>query len=228
MDGERFDRSQEITMSKISFVYFDVGGVVLLDYSGTNKWIEMQRGLGISPEKESQFEEIWSRFSKEVCIDRDVEVYVPLLREELGLDIPASYSMLKDFVSRYDPNPSIWPVIEQIHQTTKLGLLTNMYPGLLNAIYDRGDLITSRDWDVTVDSSVVNAQKPDPKIFQIAQSLVDCPPEEILFVENQQKHLDAAQKFGWQTFLYDPKDPVKSSDLLKHYLYSGKVSAKLV
>ena len=42
-------------MSKISFVYFDVGGVILLDYSGTNKWVEMQRGLGINPELDAKF-----------------------------------------------------------------------------------------------------------------------------------------------------------------------------
>ena len=210
-------------MSKISFVYFDVGGVVLLDYSGTNKWIEMQRGLGITPEKESQFEEVWSRYSNEICVSRDVEVYVPLLRKELGLDIPDDYSMLQDFVTRYNPNPSIWPVIEQIHKNTKIGLLTNMYPGLLDAIYSRGDLITSNDWDVVVDSSVVGAQKPDPKIFQIAQGLVDFPPEEILFVENQQRHLDTAKKLGWQTFLYNSSEPEKSTaSLAELFGFSGK------
>lgn len=206
-------------MSKISFVYFDVGGVVLFDYSGTNKWIEMQRGLGVTSAQESKFEEIWSRYSDEICLSRDVEVYVPLLRKELALNIPQDYSMIQDFVTRYDPNPSIWPVIKQIHQTTKIGLLTNMYPGLLDGIYGRGDLILSDDWDVTVDSSVVGAQKPDPKIFQIAQSLVDCPPGEILFVENQQRHLDAAKNLGWQTFLYDSSHSGRSSQDLAQFLH---------
>ncbi len=201
-------------MSKISFVYFDVGGVILLDYSGTNKWVEMQRGLGINPELDAKFVEIWGRYRDQICIDCDVETIVPILRKELGINIPKNYSLIQDFVSRYEPNPSIWPVIEQIHKNTKIGLLTNMYPGLFDAIYGRGDLMISKNWDVTVDSSVVGAQKPDPKIFQIAQSLVDCPPREILFVENQERHLDVAKKLGWQTFHYDPQNALESSQNL--------------
>jgi len=43
--------------------------------------------------------------------------------------------------------------------------------------------------------------------------------KQILFVENSAKHVDAAKNFGWLTFLYDSKDPVKSSqDLLSYFI----------
>ena len=99
-------------MSKISFIYFDVGGVVIKDYSGSNKWEEMKRGLGVTKELEQQFEDIWNRYKDIICIDLDVEFLVPILRKELGLKIDQNYSMISDFVSRYEPNPSIWHTIE--------------------------------------------------------------------------------------------------------------------
>ena len=198
-------------MSKISFIYFHVGGVVIQDYSGTNQWDLMQGDLGIADDLKPKFEEIWSEHSDRHCIDYDIEQMVPILRTRLGLNIPADYSMVQDFVNRYAPNPSIWPAIEYAHSKYKTGLLTNMYPKLLATIYARADLHIDYPWDVIVDSSKVKANKPDPKIFEIAESKVTCPPSEILFVENTQKHVDVAKSRGWQTFLFDHKNPSRSS-----------------
>jgi len=198
-------------MSKISFIYFDVGGVVIKDYSGSNKWEEMKRGLGVTKELEQQFEDIWNRYKDKICIDLDVEFLVPILRKELGLKIDQNYSMISDFVSRYEPNPSIWPTIEYARSHYPTGLLTNMYPNLLNAIYSRKELHADWGWEIIIDSSQVNAQKPESKIFEIAQSKVACPPSEILFVENSKTHTDAASRYGWQTFLFNHTNPAQSS-----------------
>ncbi len=207
-------------MSKISFVYFDVGGVVLLDYSGTNKWVEMRRGLGLTPELDPQFDIIWNKHREQICIDYDIENLVPQLRQ-IGLRIPNDYSMLQDFVSRYDPNPSIWPVITYAQSKVKTGLLTNMYPRLLSTIFARQDLRVDQGWDVIVDSSVVGAQKPDPKIFEIAAKMANMMPSKILFVENSLEHVNAAKQCGWQTFLYDHTKPSKSSQDLRDFLNSN-------
>lgn len=37
---------------------------------------------------------------------------------------------------------------------------------------------------------------------------------EILFIDNSQKHLVGVKQFGWQIFLYDPTDTKKSSEEL--------------
>ncbi|MFH1244258.1 MAG: HAD-IA family hydrolase [bacterium] len=207
-------------MTKISFVYFDVGGVILLDYSGTNKWEEMKLGLGVTPATDTQFEAIWDSQHNRICIDYDVELYVPQFRA-LGLLIPADYSMIADFVSRYEPNPHIWPIIEYVRKNYQTGLLTNMYPKLLAAIYARQELRTDWGWEIIIDSSVVKAQKPEPKIFAIAESKVSCPPSEILFVENSREHIEAAKSRGWQTFLYDSHDYVQSSQDLFNMLQNS-------
>ena len=43
-------------MSKISFVYFDVGGVVVKDFSDTNHWQNLKLYLGITANLEDQFD----------------------------------------------------------------------------------------------------------------------------------------------------------------------------
>lgn len=201
-------------MTKISFIYFDVGGVVVKDYSASNKWVEMQCDLGVTPELENKFEELWNAHTQRVCLDYDVDNFTAILRRDLGLKIPESYSMLEDFISRFETNESIWPAIQHVQSLYPTGLITNMYPRML-ALIKANNLFPSVDWDIVIDSSLELVKKSDPAIYQLATDRAGVPKEEILFVENSKKHIDGASDFGFQTFFYDSSDYVQSSsDLL--------------
>jgi FMN phosphatase YigB (HAD superfamily) len=201
----------------IKFVYFDVGGVVIRDFSGTNKWEELKTGMGIKPDQTESFNEIFDKYEPEVCVGRDVETLVPMLKEKLGLKLPDNYSFLHDFVDRFEKNESIWPVIEVLKGKYKIGLLTNMYPNMLDAIYKAG-LMPNITWDVTIDSSIEKVRKPQTEIFQLAQDKSGFKGEEILFIDNGVKHVYAAKQFGWQGFVYDPTNTEKSNKDLEAIL----------
>lgn len=201
----------------ILFVYFDVGGVAIQDFSGTNKWAEMKKRIGIIPEHEEKFNVFWKQYRERICLDFDVDNLIPIIEKEFRVLFPTDYSMLQDFVDHFDPNPSIWPVIEKIEKTSRVGLLTNMYPRMLQSIQAR-NILPSAKWDVIVDSSVEGYRKPDKKIFEIAEKRASINHNEILFVENGVEIVQAASEFGWQTFLYDSKNPEKSSkELMKKF-----------
>ena len=114
---------------------------------------------------------------------------------------------------------SIWLVIAEISRRTRVGLLTNMYPKMFQAIKEHG-LLPAIEWEVVIDSSVKGIQKPDPEIFKLAEGRSGAKGKEILFVENTAGHVKAAQKFGWQTFLYDSSNIEKSSDGLSKFFHS--------
>lgn len=193
------------------FVYFDVGGVVVLDFSGTNKWTQLKRELGISQDKDNEFEDFWNKYEAEVNVGRDVETLVPLIKQRFDSKFPDKYSFLiEGFVKRFEVNKSIWPVIDKIHKKCKIGLLTNMYPHMLNAL-KRSGLLPNISWDVIIDSSIVGIQKPDPRFFELAEKKAGVKGKEIFFVENTPSHSRAAKDFGWQTFLYDSAHPKESS-----------------
>jgi len=201
----------------IKFIYFDVGGVVIRDFSGTNKWEELKAGMGIKPEQAEAFNEIFDKYEPEVCVGRDVETLVPMLREKLGLQLPENYLFLQDFVSRFEKNESIWPVIKKVKDKYKIGLLTNMYPNMLDAIY-KANLMPAVAWNIVIDSSIEKVRKPQTEIFQLAQDRSEFKGEEILFVDNGAKHVDAAKAFGWQGFVYDPTNTEKSNEDLEAIL----------
>ncbi len=201
----------------ISFVYFDIGGVIIDDVNGSvSKWKEMKRDLGIKAENDKEFDRFYDEIEKEICAGRKVDMFV-LMKEKFHLNFPAGYSLSKDFINRFEPNKSIWPVVDRIKQDCQIGLLTNMYPGMLSAITEKG-IMPKIHWDVIIDSSVECCRKPDLKVFELAQERADAKGENILFVDNKIENINAAKNFGWQTFLYNPADHKKScSDLLAYY-----------
>jgi HAD superfamily hydrolase (TIGR01509 family) len=195
----------------ISFVYFDVGGVVVKDFSGNDKWASMKRDLGLKREYYEAFSEFYTTIEqKEISIFRDVDSILPMLTEKFGLTFPKGYSMLTDFVNRFEPNTSLWPLIHKLRKKKYVGLLTNMYPRMLQAIKSRG-LLPDIVWDSIVDSTEVKFKKPDKQIYEIAEEKAKTPKNEILFIDNSIQNIQAASDFGWQTFLYDSAHPEESS-----------------
>ena len=198
----------------ISFVYFDVGGVVIKDFSGTNKWYELKHDLGLTATQIPEADKIWKNHKAEINTGHvDLNILLDVWKKELPLTVPEGYSMLNDFVNRFEQNPSIWPALTTIQQTCGIGLLTNMYIGMFDKIVQR-NLLPPVQWDVIVDSSVVKMKKPDREIFEYAEKQLHTPHTEILFVDNQMENITAANDFGWQTFFYDSKNPEDSSQKL--------------
>jgi len=201
----------------ISFVYFDIGGVLVKDFSATNKWQEMEHDLGITQDKEAEFIKFWDKHVENIDTGQDVDNLVPLLRSEFNLKLPDDFSWLNDFIDRFEPNYTLWPIIQKIKKTTKVGLLTNLSLRMFDSIQASG-LLPPVTWNAIVDSSIEQVRKPDPKIYEIARERSGVPTDKILFIDNMQKNLDTARSLGWQTFLYNPSKYDQSSQDLLAYL----------
>lgn len=185
----------------IKFVYFDLGGVVNKDFSASNKWEIMKNDFGVNtPEFESWFD----IKEGELCEGK----------VSFDLHYKNKVITLNDFVSRFEKNETIWPVIKDFRSKYKIGLLTNMYPGMLEAIFKSG-VMPEIEWDVIVDSSVFGFKKPNIEIYEIAEEKSGFSGEEILFIDNTNKNLDTANTLGWKTHLYDSSDYVLSTQKLR-------------
>ncbi|HEC66743.1 MAG TPA: HAD family hydrolase [bacterium] len=203
--------------NSIKFVYFDIGGVVIRDFSKTNKWDEMLTDLGIDDSVREKFDRLFDDFEPKLNEGEAVDSFVALAKEKLSVKFPEEYSMLIDFVDRFELNESIYPVIKQAQQKYRTGLLTNMYPDLLDAIYKKG-LMPDIDWEITIDSSLIGMSKPNLEIYEYAQEKVGVKPGDILFIENSSKNIEGAKEAGWQTLQYDPSNAEGSNEKLRKIL----------
>lgn len=201
----------------ISFVYFDLGGVVINDCKGNDKFEKMMREIGIKKESDKEFDEFYDEYEKEVCLGKDIDTIIPIIEKKFHITFPIGYSMLTDFINRFEKNIYIQPVIDRMKQDCRMGLLTNMYPRMLKAMTEKG-IMPEANWDVVIDSTIVRLRKPDLEIFKLAEQRANAKGNEILFIDNTVGNINAAKEFGWQTFFYDSANHKKScSDLLDYY-----------
>ncbi len=209
-------------MSNSSFIYFDLGGVVIKDFSDSNKWQELTQGLGISDEKHQKFLDWWDEYGTDLSVGKhDIDDFLPQLEMATGLTFSPGYSLMQDFVDRFEQNQPIWPIIKQVHDEYPIGLLTNTYIRMLPAIY-QADLMPDIEWDVVINSAELKIAKPDLKIYQIAQQKAGVPPNQILFIDNSQKNLKTPQDLGWHTFYYDSSNYAQATQDLVQYLKQEK------
>ena len=201
----------------ISFIYFDVGGVLIKDFSKTNKWELMKRDLGIRPERDIEVDLFFDEYEPKGNAGLPIESLIPLFEKNFGIKLPANCSLNEEFAIRFEKNLDIWPLVSHQTLTHKVGLLTNMYPGLLSSIKEHG-LLPQTNYDVVIDSSQVGYAKPFPEIYQVAQDKAAVPANEILFVDNTDKNLTVPKHLGWQTFLFDSLDYHKSTQALSDFL----------
>lgn len=204
---------------KPKFIYFDVGGVAVLDFSKTEKWQQMLDDLKLLKENQEEVSRLWDKHAGEICTGRDTDEVAEEIFANLQppFQLPANYSMLEDFVARFEKNEELLKIIEELKENYSVGLLTNMYPRMLEKIFERG-LLPANIWDVVVDSSELKMKKPDLDIYQYAQEAAGVKPEEILFLDNTEGHLEVPSELGWQTMLYDPGDVASSSKQFLSFL----------
>lgn len=202
---------------KISFVYFDIGGVVIKDLTNSNEWQQIFRDLGVSPEILEEVSKSFLKFEKEASVGRSVEDFIPILRKEFGIKVVNNYSLLADFVNRFSRNIPMEKLLNGIKNKCSLGLLTNMYPGELEAIKREG-LLPKVEWKLIIDSSVVKYKKPEIEIYKLAEKMVETKAKEILFIDNKEKNLENPRKMGWKTFWFDSNNYEKSNKELGLFL----------
>jgi len=205
---------------KIEFIYFDVGGVAILDFSKTNKWDEMLKDLEVTDALRPQFDELFNTHKKNIAIGEDPAIFVEEARNKLGVNFPLNYDMTADYVNRFEKNPSMLKLIEKLRKDFRLGLLTVQYLNMLNLIFEK-KLLPRDIWEIILDTSVVGITKPDPEIYHMAQTKANVPPEKILFIDNKAKLLEYPKSLCWQVFEYDPANAVVSTKKLEEYINSN-------
>lgn len=201
----------------ISFIYFDLGGVVVDDLTGVGKWQQFTDSIGVKPGDRPKVREVWSRYREELCTTRDVHTLIPILNKELDLKLEDEYPLQQVLLDLFYTNQAIWPVLKKAQQNLPIGLLTNMYPGMYKSILEK-NIMPDIEWKVIVDSSIEGIAKPDPRLFQIAEDRANVPKSEILFVDNEPINIEGAKAFGWQTFAYDSTSHTSSVKALQDYL----------
>lgn len=182
--------------SHISFIYFDLGGVVI-DNEHTKQGLARDFNLKID-EIQQFFDEQW----REACLGvTDNQTYLARFKDRFQVEHPKVDFV--DFISEYMGHyQETHDLIHDLARDYRLGILSNAELGMIDTLFTKGK-IPKIDWDVIIESAKVRTVKPEKKIYDIARKKAKVKPHEILFIDDRQNNIDAALALGWNTVLFD-------------------------
>jgi FMN phosphatase YigB (HAD superfamily)/DNA-binding XRE family transcriptional regulator len=196
-------RELKKTKNGVSFIYFDVNDCLVHYYQ--RAFTKLAGDTGLSPEViEMNF---WS-LNDDIC--RGV-ISMTDFNSKLAdsLQLP-KLNWADYYLEAVEPVKQMQDVLVWASEHYKIGLLTNIMPGLLAGMR-RDGILPNLDYDAVIDSSEVAAIKPEARMFEIAQAQAAVPAEEILLIDDDRGNVMAAQKAGWHVMRFDDALPDESA-----------------
>jgi putative hydrolase of the HAD superfamily len=201
---------KKASKSGISFLYLDINGCLVRFFHAAFTKLSFDSGIP-SETIESTF---W-HFNDAVC------------RGEMTMN-----EFNRELANRFDMDSLDWEAyyleaiepIEESHdllrwaaKNYRVGLLSNIMPGLIDAMIASGKLPNIK-YDAIIDSSEVGAIKPETDIYKIAEGEAGVSPHEILFIDDSRTNLMAAERQGWKVMWFDDYRPEDSVEKIKQAL----------
>jgi 8-oxo-dGTP diphosphatase/putative hydrolase of the HAD superfamily len=207
MGGRPKQSLKRRSKSGVSFVYFDINGCLVRFFHRA-----FTRLAEDTDAPADIIETTFWHYNDEVCSgDMTMEEFNRAYAKALGVP---HIDWEKYYLEAVEPITAMHPMLEWASKHYRIGLLTNIMPGLIDAMQAK-KMLPAVDYDVIIDSSKVKAIKPDAKIYQIATERAGCPPSEILLVDDGRTNLMAAEKQGWHVLWFDDYRPEESIKRIK-------------
>ena len=184
----------------IRAVIFDFGGVLLRteDWSGHRKW-ETHLSL---PEGELAKIVFDSEASKRAALG---QISVPELWQHVGTTLnltPKQVRELKqDFWSGEQLDEELLSFLGSLRPQYKTAILSNAWSDAREAftqIYKVG-----RAADLIIISAEEGLVKPDIQLFELAAQRLDVRPDEVVFVDDLVRNVEAAQSIGMHGVVFE-------------------------
>lgn len=201
---------KKVSKNGVRFVYFDVNGCLVRFFHQAFNRISQE--FDVLPDLvESTF---W-QYNDAVCRgDISLEEFNSHLAEALGID---EIDWEKYYLEAIETIEPMHELLAWASENYHIGLLTNIMPGFINEMIERG-LIPNVNYDCIIDSSQVGAIKPEEAIFNEAQQQSNFQANEIILIDDSRTNIVAAQKHGWKVLWFDDYRPEESIKSIKRSL----------
>jgi len=157
-----------------------------------------------------QSDALWSAMQRDEITERE---YWSIRANEIGLAAgEAGWDVLTLFtrLRQSDPNDGVRPQMRRLVETARaagirVGVLSNEFELFIGkGMAQRIDLL--RDMDAFVDATHTKLLKPDPGAYALAVQALNCPAQEVLFVDDQFRNVTGAVRAGLQAQFFDLRD----------------------
>lgn len=188
----------------IEFVYFDVNGCMVRFFQ--RAFSDLATKSGSRPEI---IEETFWHYNDAVCRgEMSMSDFNSVLAERIGIK---SVDWLEYYLNAVEPVEELHRCAEWASQHFRIGLLSNIMPGAIDKMLERG-LLPKLPYHTIIDSSVVGAIKPEAKLYEVAAEKSGVGTEDILLIDDSRANLMSAERHGWHVLWFDDFRPSESVD----------------
>ncbi len=203
-------KPKKVSKNGIRFVYFDVNGCLVRFFHRALTKLSEKHGAS-----EESVESAFWHWNDAVCRgDITMDEFNEHLANALGAD---SVDWTEYYLQEVDPIEEMQEFLKWVEEHYHVGLLSNIMPGSLDAMLERG-LLPEVHYSALIDSSEVGAIKPEEEIYQVAAEKTNCHPDEILLVDDSRSNVMAAERLGWKVLWFDDFHPSESIARIKRVL----------
>jgi FMN phosphatase YigB (HAD superfamily)/DNA-binding XRE family transcriptional regulator len=189
--------------SGVRFVYFDINGCLVHFFH--RAFTRIAEDSGASPDL---IETAFWHANDDVCRgNMTLKAFNDSFGEQFGL---SGFDWLEYYFEAVEPIIEMQELARWAAENYRVGLLSNIMPGQIDAMLQRG-LLPSIAYDAVVDSSKIGSIKPQAKIYESALTMAGCSPSEILLVDDSRANIMAAEKLGWKVLWFDDYRPAEST-----------------
>lgn len=200
--------------SGITFVYFDINGCLVRFFHRAFTRLSSETGAPADV-----VETTFWHYNDLVCRgEMGLEDFNRKLTQELRADKPINW--VEYYMEAIEPIPAMHELVKWAAEHYRVGLLTNIMPGFVDIMLEKG-LLPNAGYEAIIDSSQVKAIKPEAEIYGVAMEKAHCPPGEILLVDDSRVNLMAAEKQGWHVLWFDDYRPDESVERIKNSLQTA-------
>ncbi len=197
--------------SGITFVYFDINGCLVRFFHRAFTRLSEETGAPADI-----VETTFWHYNDLVCRgEMGLDAFNQKLTQELRAETPIDWEAY--YMEAIEPIPAMHELVAWAAEHYRVGLLTNIMPGFVSKMLEKG-LLPRANYDAIIDSSQVKAIKPEIEIYTTAIEKAHCPASEILLVDDSRVNLMAAEKQGWHVLWFDDYRPDESVERIKSSL----------
>lgn len=202
--------AKKTAKSGVTFVYFDINGCLVRFFHQAFSRLAHETGVPVD-----QVETTFWHYNDAVCRGEiSLEEFNQVLGGRLG---GKDLDWAQYYIDAVEPISEMHAFLPWALEHYKVGLLSNIMPGMIDKLQQAGKL-PALPYHEVIDSSVVGAIKPEAKIYKIAQEKAGVPANQILFIDDSRANLMAAEKLGWHVMWFDDYRPAQSVEHIRQAL----------
>jgi epoxide hydrolase-like predicted phosphatase len=178
---------------------FDVGGVL---HKRVSKYIykDIKKTLNIS---DKVFHKNWHIVEDKLGrgLVTEEEFWLQFLKKTKSKEsLPSESLFLREFIKRYNRNNDVFEIIRRLKaKGHKVAVLSNTVKP--HADY-QNKIGVYQIFDAVILSNEVGMKKPDPKIYKYLLNILNLKADEVFFVDDDIKNVEAAEKLGMHAILF--------------------------